>query len=225
MKQFRYLSFLVLFFFCSSCMSTSPKQIFEEAVNNTEYLADCRNKYPTEVAVQEGFQGIYPGRTTTVELVNQFGQPDKYSVINKTEDEYLYIGEELNDNPSYVYNFGGKQNMVDTIYVYLDKEIILPLQGVLEKHGCPDIIIAMALNDGLRVEEILEYNKIFLIYLDAGLQMRFEDYPVSLSDIPSHVAFVKPISLQDFLTQESDLRTGFFVDEYAMPVSFSDAFK
>ena len=98
MKKYRNLTFVLLFFLCSSCSKTSPRQVFEKTVNGSEYLADCKNTYPKKISTQEGFQGIYSGITTTVELVNQFGQPDEYSVINKTEDEYMYIGEELDDN-------------------------------------------------------------------------------------------------------------------------------
>ena len=215
---------MFLFFFCSSCSKTSSMQVFEKTVNHTDYLADCKSKYPNRVSVQEDFQGIYPGITTTVELVNQFGNPDKYS-RTATEEEYLYIGEEFDGRPRYVYSFVTKQENVDAIYVDIDNKIILPLQSILEKYGCPDMIVAMALNDGLREEKMLEYNKTFLIYLDAGLQMRFEDYPVSFSDRPSHIKFVKPVSLQDFLTQESDPQTGFFIDKFSLPVSFSDAFR
>lgn len=203
----------------STLATESSRQAFENIVTNDDYLKDCKLKYPQIYNQQVGFQEVYSGITTESELIDRLGRSYEISKSNEGT-EYFYS----DSNMARVYSFFVINNLVDDIAVVADSETLIPLQKILEKYGCPDLIIAIALSDDL-FERPLDYNRTFLVYLDGGVQIRFEGYPINYSDVPSLVRFTKPSSLSTFLEIESDYATGFLVSDSSMPVSLLEAVK
>ncbi len=185
----------------------------ESIVNSDSYLTDCKLKYPLiEDTRQAGFLNIYPGVTTETELISQLGQTYRYSRVNE-QKEYLYSDQDT----TYAYSFLVIDKVVKDIAVLADDEILSPLQNILKKYGCPDLIIAQALSDD-PFDDSLIYNKTLFEYLNMGIWIRFEAYPIAYSDTPGVLGFQKPISLDSFLETIFDIKR-------SKIVSFSEAVK
>ncbi len=193
--------------------TTVAMQTTESIVSSGNYLTDCELKYPLdEDANQVGFLNIYPGITTEAELINQLGQTYRFSNVNE-QKEYFYSDQDA----TYAYSFLVTDKVVKDIAVLANDEILSSLQSILEKYGCPDLIIAQALSDD-PFDNSLIYNKTIFRYLNMGIWMRFEAYPIAYSDTPSVLGFQKPISLDSFLETIFDIKT-------SKIASFSEAIK
>lgn len=182
----------------STLTNTTPNQTFENVTYDENYMKDCKNKFPLIHSQQIGFREIYPGFTTEDQLIAQLGQPNKFSKTDEGE-EYLYFDPDV----SYAYHFFITNHVVSDIFIEADAETLSPLQNILEKYGCPDVIFAVSASDD-PFDNILNYNRTFFVYLDAGIRIKFEGYPINYLDTPFVVGFVKPISLDDFLELETD---------------------
>lgn len=206
----------------------SPTQIPEETPFNTQeaepliqpsgkvtydssYLQNCRSQFPTKNDRQVGFRNVYPGVTTVPDMLAQFGQPDN-SGDYQGRHYYVYDNKEA----GYVYNFSAKNNIIEDISID-DPEIVVPLKGILNKYGCPDFVVAEALEDDTLNTPII-FNSVYFNYLNAGLFIRFEGYPIEYSSVPVIFIFTKPVSLEDYLKPE----TKFVNSKYHVLVSFSE---
>ncbi len=191
----------------SSC---SPS--IKTATYNDEYMKECKLKYPAAYTQQAGFQEMYPGITTKDELIDQLGQPDDYTESN-TRDEYLYFDSRAGS----VDHFIMKDNLVTGIRVQSDTEILLPLRDILETYGCPDLIFAIAPGDDVE-DTPLVFSETFLVYLEAGIRINLDSYPIKYSSNPFQIYFVVPDSVSDYLD---------WLEQKALKdmilVSFSDA--
>lgn len=196
-----------------------PIEIFKNIVSDENYLKDCKAIYSVASDQQAGFHEVYPGVSTEKDIMDQLGDSYEKFESNKGK-QYLYFDFSTN----HAYSFFVINNTVDDIDIISDLEVLTPLQKILEKFGCPDFFIAVALNKD-DLDASLNYNKVFMVYLDAGIRIRFDGYPISYSDIPSLMSFVKPGSFNDFLELESDLATGFLISKSSLPISFSEAVK
>jgi hypothetical protein len=182
-------------------------------------LKDCKLRYPPAFDQQVGFHKVYPGITTENAIIDQLGESDEKFEANKGK-HYFYFDQSTN----HAYSYFIIDNLVVDIDIISDSEFLIPLQNIFEKFGCPDLFVAVAAGNDMR-NYSQNYNQIFLVYLDAGIRIRFDGYPMNYSETPSLVSFVKPNSLNDFLVLESDLSTGFLVSNSSVPVSFSEAVK
>lgn len=195
-----------------------PIERFYRIVSDTDYLKDCRSQYPSVSNQQIGFRDIYPGKTTDNQIPESLGKPTAHNITIGGYEEWLYYDENL----TFAYRLYTKNNVVDFVTIEVDREILLPLEDILNKYGCPDLIIAIEL-DPPPFAETPNYNKTFFIYHRAGIEIRFEGYPVSYSDPASVVSFVKPLSLKDYL--EKQYKSGFLVNDFSSPVSLEEAVK
>jgi hypothetical protein len=167
------------------------------------YLRDCREKYPPVFTEQVGFRGVYPGITTGAEMRKILGKPDSFT--------------EISNGGAFGYSdFNGlvsvKSLIVDGITIDPKSEGLTSLQLVLEAYGCPDVIGARALTDDTYDTSIV-FNKTYLWYAIAGVWIRFEGYPIKLSQLPNTIGFEHP----------SNLLANIVFDERSKPVSFSEA--
>jgi hypothetical protein len=175
----------------------------DEILYDEDYLKDCKLKYPPVYDRQIGFMEIYPGASTVDDLVNRLGTSYKFTKVNE-EKEYFYT----NTDATSFYHFFTKTNIIESIVISSNSEA----QTILEKYGCPDLINAEALTDDA-FETSIEFNKTFFWYVQAGMWVRFESYPIHYSEIPSTIGFEIPNSLSPII----------YFDEFSKPVSFSEA--
>ena len=177
-------------------ITTQAAQNIKAIVYDEYYLQDCKQIYPPKYNQQVGFYEVYPGITTDTEIIKQFGSSYEYSEFNDQE-EYFY----KDSGVTYAYSFSVTNHLAGDIAIVADAEILLPLQKILDKYGCPDLIIAETLSDDPFAES-LNYNGTLFVYLDEGIRINFDKYPIDLLSVPIVVAFVKPAFAQDYL--ESD---------------------
>ena len=197
--------------------SEPPVERFYRTVSDKDYLKNCRSQYPLVSNQQIGFRDVYPGKTTSEEVLENLGQPNERSTVGEYQD-WLYS----DDNLTFSYHILIKENIVDSAIVETDMAILLPLKDILTEYGCPDLIIATEL-DPSSVAETPSYNTTFFIYHTSGIQIRFEGFPASPSSLASIVSYVKPLALRDFL--EDDYENGFLVNSFSAPMSLEDAVK
>ena len=180
-----------------------------------DYLKDCRSIFPTVLAGQVGFGEIYPGISTKDQIINQLGSPDKSDTTSEGE-EYIY----LDADAKYATHVFMKGNLASSINVGSDNTTWFPLQNILEKYGCPDLMIASASDTDLP-DNPLVYDGMHLAYLQAGLWFVFDVYPIGYSDSPIIIGYEKPRTVDDYLEQVS-----YYLDKkILMIVTFSEAVK
>lgn len=206
--------------------TVSPTQPSEETPLNTQeatpviqpsgkvtldssYLQDCRSQFPTKNDRQVGLKNVYPGVTTVPDMLAQFGQSYEYSEDNQGGSYYIYNNKEA----GYVYNFRAENNIIEHVRVD-DPEIVVPLKDILNKYGCPDLMVAEALENDIPGAPII-FNGVSLTYLNAGLLIRFNGYPIEYSSIPDVFVFMNPAYLKE--------ETEFVNNKYSVLVSFSEA--
>lgn len=195
----------------SNTQETEPLiQPSGEVVYNSSYLQDCRAQFPTKNNRQVGLRNVFPGVTTVPDMIVQFGQSYKYTNYQGVNG-YTYIDKET----GYVYSFSAKNNIIEDILVD-DPEILVPLKDILIKYGCPDLIGAESLdNGGPTLDAPIIFNGVSFTYFDAGLLIRFLEYPVELSSRPDVFAFMKP----SYLKEETEIVN----TKYSVLASFSEA--
>ena len=198
--------------------SEHPIERFYRIVSDIDYLEDCRNQYPSVSHQQIGFRDIYPGKTTSDQIFERLGQPRLHDVTIDGYEEWRYY----DDNLSFAYSIHTKEDIVDFVTVEVDRETLLPLKDILNNYGCPDLIIASEL-DPPPFAETPNYNKTFFIYHTAGIEIRFEGYPVSYSDSAFIVNLIKPLSLRDYL--EKKYEQVLLVNDFSSPVQLEEAVK
>jgi hypothetical protein len=181
-------------------------QDVENFVQSEMYMSGCKEEFPESPNQQIGFQGVYSGITTREELISQFGKPTKTGQGNK---EYLYFDSNL----TYSYDFFMNNNIVEEFYISKTSET---LQNILSLYGCPDVIVAEALSDDHDDGDLVAYNHVYYQYLQAGMWIHFEGYPVNYSSFPIVINYEKPLSLSSFLQVRFDPRS-------SKIVSFSEA--
>lgn len=179
-----------------------------KVIYDSSYLQDCRLQYPTKNDRQVGFRNMYPGVTTVPDMITQFGQSYRYSEYDQ-RDYYVYINKEA----GYVYGFSAKNNIIEDISID-DPEIVVPLKDILNKYGCPDLIGAESREDDTIGAPII-FNGVSFTYLNAGLLIRFDGYPIEYTSIPDVFAFMNPVYLKE--------KTEFVNTKYAVLASFSEA--
>ncbi len=184
-----------------TAINTTRYLTLKEVLDDKYYLEDCKTKYPSAYTEQASFHEVYPGVTTENELVENLGK----SYI-KVSDPNGYGYPELGAS------FDISDNIVDTIYVEPKAEQITSLQKALEKYGCPDVINAQALTDDPS-EDSVPFNRTVLFYIQAGMYIDLNTYPVSYSQAVESIIFTRP----------SFLYTIVDFDEISKPVSFSEA--
>lgn len=198
--------------------SEPPVKRFYRIVSDADYLQDCRSQYPPLSREQIGFRDIYPGKTTSAQILERLGNPRSHEVTVDGYEEWRYY----DDNLTFAYSIHTKKDVTDFVTVEVDRETLLPLKDILNKYGCPDLIIATEL-DSSPVAEKPNYNKTFFIYYTAGIEIRFEGYPVSYSDSASIVNFISPLPLKKYL--EYKYEQGLLVDDFSSPVYLEEAVK
>jgi hypothetical protein len=179
-----------------------------KVIHDSSYLQDCRLQYPTKNDRQVDFRNVYPGITTVPDMLEKFGQPNKSSGDDDQGYQYIYINKER----GYSYDFFTKDHIIKGVSVD-DPEIVVPLKDILNKYGCPDLIVAESGEDDTIGAPII-FNGVSFTYLNAGLLIRFDGYPIEYTSIPDVFAFMNPAYLKE---------TEFVNNKYAVLASFSEA--
>lgn len=136
------------------------------------YLASCRSEYPTGEQSQAGYEGIYPGISTSQETQELLGPPEQKIQCIEREVNWLY-GSDL--------TVVLEKNLVSWIDVSPSK----PLQYYLELYGCPDIVFALDRNQ----HPYGDYDALLLVYHTLGLEMIFGDITLRKTDTPLGLAY------------------------------------
>ena len=180
----------------------------ERIVYDDDYLKGCQESFSKAPTSQVGLKEIYPGRSTPDDLLKKFGEPSQYSETNDIQE--YYYSDSLS---SFVYRFYIKKGYVESIIVSADNELLSSLQELLEHYGCPNLIVAENLTEGA-VAAPASFDAITFWYLDGGLWIHFDSYPITNADKPFSLGFEAPKSLSSF-TFDQDTYT---------PVPFSTGF-
>jgi hypothetical protein len=187
----------------STPQKTARHPTLNEVLDDESYLEDCKITFPPVYTEQADFFGIYPGITTENELIENLGKSYDKALDPKG---YGYGYTELGAF------FEIKNKTVDLIYVQPKPQKITHLLKALEKFGCPDVINAQALTDDA-FEESVPFNRTVLFYLQAGIYIDLNTYPVRYSQAIDSIIFASPSFLSTIV--------GF--DNLSKPVSFSGA--
>ena len=204
----------------SGCIPTAPlfakengAQTAISITSNNDYMQDCTNGHPVVYDKQMDYKGILPGVTRLDQLTEQFGQPNKSGTYNNSL-EYLYFHNQ------YIDHFYITNNLVSSISVQADSETWFPLKSILEKYGCPDLILTIT-TDHDDPESPLVYDHTRFEYVTSGLSVVFDEFPVNYSNSPIVMWYGAPIPVNDYLENIS-----YFLDrKLSKVVNFSEAVK
>ena len=180
-------------------------------ISDNDYMKECIKDYPVVYETQIEYEGIYPGVTSQDRLVEQLGQPNKSDTFGD-DLEYLFFESQ------YVDHFFITDNLVSIISVQSDSKDWFPLKSILERYGCPDMILSSASDTDLS-ESTLVYDHTYFEYSVAGLSVTFDKFPVHYSDSPIVMEYSAPIPVHDYLEDIS-----YYLDhKMTKAVNFSEA--
>ena len=184
-------------------------------ISDNNYMKDCVKDFPIVHDVQIGYKGITPGVTEQDQLIEIMGQPNKTDTIN-AGFEYIYIDASGN----YVDHFFLENNLVYGISVQSYADTRFPLKSLLETYGCPELVLVSASDNDIP-ESPLAYDLTYLVYIDDGLSVGFDGYPIHYEDTPFVLRFSIPMTVNDYLEDIS-----YYLDaKISKVVNFSEAVK
>lgn len=152
-------------------------------IANPEYIRECKETFPAAGKGQVYFLKISPGLTTKEEVERELGAPLKRSI---QEVEWQYNA----------YNIYFTGNIVDVVLVYDSNLMKAAFAKFLEDYGCPDLVYAF---DKSEDHPSGHYTMTRFIYLKAGVEFAFQNYPIRLTDDPINIEYFKPQSLEEYL--------------------------
>lgn len=189
-----------------SSVSPAPTSVdetrFLKALENKDYLKQCRDEFPPVYNQPVGYKNVLPGMTTIPELLNTLGKPENRSPAGDYE-EWTYG---VVDEGTYFYVYT-KNSVVEWVSLISDEDYYKPLQEILKTHGCPELIVAeMTETDyGSNLPSAPLYGFVNFEYVDAGISIIFRGYPLSFSDIPARVNIVSQEHFADKYTKVPDI--------------------
>lgn len=163
----------------------------QEIVNDEGYLDGCKDTYSHPPNKQLGFKEIYPGISTTEDIIEKLGTPYEHNKLNNGQEDYVYSDQGI----LFANRFTIENNVVTDILIYENKEL-LSAEHVLKLYGCPNILIAFTYDDH---SENRGFEGVGFWYLNGGLYVSFRKYPIRLSDVPETIVFKLPFTLDVFL--------------------------
>jgi len=173
--------------------SATPEPLTIEDIfyfaSSSNYMQECISVYPNKISDQASYKGIFPGISSEQDVENSLGVP--VSKNNAFIQSWEYKGD-----PVVVF----EDEQVESIWVYKDTNIILPLRQFVSNYGCPDLIIAYDTNQ----HPVSEYAMSSLIYLTLGLEINFYTFPVKLEQKPDFVIFLQQESMMEYLIRMRD---------------------
>lgn len=177
--------------------TTALEVLTEEEINkivyDINYLSGCKGNSPAPPERQIDFMGVYAGVTTVDEILSRFGKPTEYRKMNDLK-EYYY-----SDQSSYVHHFFITNEIVDSVAITTDKEILTEVQDILKKYGCPDLVTATAPEPSDLISgDNPDFSVTTFWYLNGGLVITFDGYPIKILDKADVIEFGKPMTLSTF---------------------------
>ncbi len=163
----------------------SPAILAKTLVADPEYLRDCMIVGSPRQHIQLDYLDIFPGQSTDENVKTLLGDPLERNHVKKIE-EWVYSG----------FNIYLESNIVTSIDVYDDVQIMVSLKELISEYGCPDLIFAI---DTSIDQPAGNYDLTKFIYYNNGVEFFFPDFPVSLSDVPISIGFFKAESLESYL--------------------------
>lgn len=177
---------------------------FLKALENKSYLDACRDKYPPVYTEPAGYKNIFPGITTTQDLLNTLGKPEDLNSYSDLDfDEWIYGVADKNPY-FFVYT---KNSVIEWVSLISDEDYYKPLQEILKTYGCPELIVAEIAEtdyDSNQPSAPL-YGFVNFEYVDAGISIIFRGYPLSFSDVPVRVNIVSQEHFADKYTKVPDI--------------------
>ena len=148
-------------------------------IQSEDYMAGCLELSPNRHQGQIGFQGVYPGKTSIIEIENLLGAPlqilDGYGPVSST---YQY--------DDFVVDFD-KAGVVLDIFVDLFGDT---LKSLIAQYGCPQVLWTAYHVDGEQWT--------FLAYPDLGFQIEIKGYPVSWDENIIILTYFVPTTITDY---------------------------
>ncbi len=171
-------------------------QEVERIIYDKDYLNGCQEIYPPPPKNQVGFKGIFPGVSSVATLIDNLGEPYAHTQFNDI-DSYRYSNE-LSD---FVYEFSASADIIDGITILEGKELA-NVQVLLNTYGCPNLIVANKLDE--HYDEDKRYDAITFLYLEGGIQIGFDKYPLHISDTPRSLWFDPPSGIESYIFSAND---------------------
>lgn len=163
-------------------------------VSNPEYMKECKMINPDNHKGQISYLGIYPGQSTSEDVLKHLDRPTETNYFSNDE-EWVYKG----------FNINIEEDVVESIDVYGDPQLVVSLKELIIQYGCPDLILAV--DDSIE-QPNGSYSLAHFIYIGNGIDFIISGFPVSLTDVPYSVGFFIPQSLEDYLNRSDYINFG-----------------
>lgn len=171
-------------------------QEVERIIDDKDYMNGCQGIYPPPPKNQVDFKGIFPGVSSVATLIDNLGEPYTYTQFNNI-DNYRYS----NESSDFIYEFSSFDDIIDGITILKGKELA-NVQVLLNTFGCPNLIVANKLDE--HYDEDKTYDAITFLYLEGGIQIGFDKYPLHISDTPRSVWFNPPSDIESYVFSAND---------------------
>jgi len=169
--------------FTTTPLPTVDVNTIESLVLDPDYLKGCHELNPTPYKEQASYKGIFPGKTTSIEVKQLIGEPIK---IYEKDAWWVY--------DDYAVVFDGE------IVSEMRVPVVPSLYEMIKKYGCPEAIFAFHLTeDNPAADEPGTLGMVRFVYPAIGLEFEIYNYPAQLSDENYVVYYYVPKSLHDYI--------------------------
>lgn len=190
---------LFLFTSCKPILAGSNGQVFQATTHNIssptsiiettdpfqENDNECETINPSRMEKQIDYLGIFPGKTSSQDVKLLLGSPKETGTLI---GEIWYYNE---------FSITFENSITNSIYVEGDGELLVSLEEVIKRYGCPSIIFTVDRGQ----EPIGDYSILEFIYPEIGIEFLFYGYPINLTDKPVSAEFFLPLSFYDYLIE------------------------
>lgn len=162
-----------------------------EFISNHESLTSCLELNPQESTQQAQYNNIYPGKTSSNDLLSLLGEPTN-KLSYGSEVNWLYDKSPVS---IVVVN-----DVVDQIYVNNYESSALNLKQIVEEYGCPKLIYVTDRSE----HSSGKYDSTVFLYTEIGVEFWFDGTLISLSSTSRESRYFKPMSLADYIQSYKD---------------------
>ena len=185
-KISKFTLICVLVIGLASCISDGEPGLFPQPtptstvdISSSSYMSGCFLLNPVRFQKQVGYQGIYPGKSNKLEVIETFGIPTNTSTDFNGIETILYNGYQVAIRNNTVYSVN------DNTQEYL-------LENMISSYGCPDLILT-----GLNPEDI---PITLFVYLNLGIYLNtFSELPLTLES-SMYITYFEPTTLNEYLS-------------------------
>ena len=212
MKYTTALRILALFFF-TSCVAnpklSTPTISVLDYVSNPEYNKECKNLNLPKYQGQLDFLGIYPGESTENFVKITVGDPTKVFSSGDEVSWYYDSREEMYFSVIFV------SKIVKRINVDNMSKNDPSLFSIIEKYGCPNIIILLNTS-----EDQVGSNRIVFTYSEIGVEFWYEGIHVGFTSVPREITYFKPTTLAVYVQNLEHFL--FFGSSFMEPIDWNE---